>query len=170
MPCCVCSQLFATPWTIAHQTPLSMGYNRQQYQSGLPFPSLGDLPDPGIEPASLASPALAGGFFTTNATCKAQALFQGYKLVQPLRSTVWKFKFLKRLKIELPYDPEILLLSKAWKEMKSDPEGRSARPGSFQLHLPSPGISPGVLHSHPALVFQYSLSTHTCFAWKPCFF
>ena len=54
----------ATPWTVAHQAPLSMGFSRQEYWSGLPFPSPGDLPDPGIEPASLVSPALAGGFFT----------------------------------------------------------------------------------------------------------
>ena len=49
-------------WTVACQSPLSMGFSRQEYQSGLPFPSPGDLPDPGIKPAS---PALAGGFFTT---------------------------------------------------------------------------------------------------------
>ena len=54
-----CVQLFATPWTIAvHQSPLSMGFSRQEYWSGLPFSSLGDLPDPGIEPTSLASLAL----------------------------------------------------------------------------------------------------------------
>ena len=54
------------PWTIAHQLPLSMGLSRQGYWSGLPFPTSGDLPDPEIEPASFASPALAGGFFTTS--------------------------------------------------------------------------------------------------------
>ena len=47
-------QLFATPWTVAHQAPLSMGFSRQEYWSGLPFPSPGDLPDPGIEPRSPA--------------------------------------------------------------------------------------------------------------------
>ena len=47
-----CVQLFATPWTVAHQAPLSMGFSRQEYWSGLPFPSLGDLPDLGIEPRS----------------------------------------------------------------------------------------------------------------------
>ena len=41
-----------TPWTVAHQAPLSMGFSRQEYQSGLPFPSPGDLPDPGVEPGS----------------------------------------------------------------------------------------------------------------------
>ena len=52
----------ASLWTIAHQAPLSMGFSRQEYWSGLPFPPLGDLPDPRIEPAS---PVLAGRFFTT---------------------------------------------------------------------------------------------------------
>ena len=51
-----------TPWTVAHQGPLTTGFSRQEYWSGLPFPSPGDPPDPGIEPAS---PALAGGFSTT---------------------------------------------------------------------------------------------------------
>ena len=59
-----CVQLFATPWTVDCQAPLSMGFSRQEYWSGLPFTSPGDLPNPGIEPASLVSPALAGGFFT----------------------------------------------------------------------------------------------------------
>ena len=45
-------QLFATPWTVAYQAPLSMGFSRQEYWSGLPFPSPGDLPNPGIEPQS----------------------------------------------------------------------------------------------------------------------
>ena len=53
--------LFATPWTVARQAPLSTGFPRQEYWSGLPCPPPGDLPDPGIEPAS---PAAAGGFFT----------------------------------------------------------------------------------------------------------
>ena len=74
-------QLFMTPWTAARQAPLPMGFPRQEYWSGLPFPPPGDLPDPesewfrpighegfcldpGIQPASFASPALAGGFFT----------------------------------------------------------------------------------------------------------
>ena len=65
---CVCAQLFshvwlfATPWTVACQALLSMGFPRQEYQNGLPFPSPGDLPNPGIEPAL---PALAGRFFAT---------------------------------------------------------------------------------------------------------
>ena len=63
--------LFVTPWTVAHQDPLSMGFSRQEYWSRLPFPSPGDLPDAGIEHMSLMSPALAGGFFTTSTTWKA---------------------------------------------------------------------------------------------------
>ena len=47
-----CVRLFATPWTVAYQVPPSMGFSRQEYWSGLPFPSPGDLPDPGIEPGS----------------------------------------------------------------------------------------------------------------------
>ena len=56
-----CVQLFVTPWTVACQVSLSMGFPRQEYWSGLPLPSPGDLPDPAIEPMS---PELAGGLFT----------------------------------------------------------------------------------------------------------
>ena len=49
-----CVRLFATPWTVAYQSPLSMGFSRQEYWSGLPFPSPGDFPNPGIKPRSLA--------------------------------------------------------------------------------------------------------------------
>ena len=55
----------ATPWTVALQAPLSMGFPRQEYWSGLLFPPAGTFPDPGINPTSLSAPALAGGFFTT---------------------------------------------------------------------------------------------------------
>ena len=58
-------RLCAAPWTVACQAPLSMGCSRQKYWSWLPFPPPEDLPDPGIKPVSLASPALAGKFFTT---------------------------------------------------------------------------------------------------------
>ena len=63
-------RLFATSWTVACQASLSVELSRQEYWSGLPFPTPGDLPDSGIEPASLKSPALTGGFFTTHATIK----------------------------------------------------------------------------------------------------
>ena len=74
---CVCAQLlshvqlFAVPWTIAHQAPVSMEVSRQVYWSGLPLPIPGHLPDPGIESVSLASPASAGRFFTSWATREA---------------------------------------------------------------------------------------------------
>ena len=64
-------QLFATLWTVAHQTPLSMGFSRHEYWSGLPCPPRGDLPDPGIKPVSLKSPAFSDRFFTTSATWEA---------------------------------------------------------------------------------------------------
>ena len=57
-----CVQLFAAPWTVAHQVPLSMEFFMQEYWNGLPFPPPGDLPNPGIE---TASPAFIRGFFTT---------------------------------------------------------------------------------------------------------
>ena len=58
-----CVQLFAILWIGAHQAPVSMEFSRKEYWGGLPFPTPGNLPDPGIEPASLVSPALAGDFF-----------------------------------------------------------------------------------------------------------
>ena len=71
MSVCMCMcilshvRLFATPWTVACWTPLSMEFCRQEYWNGLPFPPSGDLLNPGIEPTSPASPALADGFFTS---------------------------------------------------------------------------------------------------------
>ena len=64
-------RLFVTLWTVAHQASLSMGFSRQAYWSGLPYPPPGDLPHPGIEPESLMSSALADGFFTTSAIWEA---------------------------------------------------------------------------------------------------
>ena len=63
-------QLYATLWTVAHQTPLSMGFSRQEYWSGLPCAPPENLPDPGIKPVSLRSPALAGRFFITSITAE----------------------------------------------------------------------------------------------------
>ena len=76
--------IFITLWTVAHQAPLSMGFSRQEYWSGLPCPPPGDLPNPGIEPMSLTSPALAGRFFTSSATWEAQ-----YCLFVPLFFFYW---------------------------------------------------------------------------------
>ena len=67
-------QVFVTPWTVAPQVPLPMGFSRQEYWSGLPFASPGDPPNPGIEPTS---PASAGGFFST-VLSELRALVWGY--------------------------------------------------------------------------------------------
>ena len=64
-------QLFVTPWTVAYQAPLSMGFSRQEYWSGLPFPSPGDLPDPGIEPGF---PALEADVLTSEPPGKPQKI------------------------------------------------------------------------------------------------
>ena len=69
-----CVRLLATPWTAAYQAPPSMGFSRQGYWSGVPFPSPGDLPDPEFEPGS---PALAGRFFVIEPPGKPS--FRGYK-------------------------------------------------------------------------------------------
>ena len=61
-------QLGVTLWTVAYHTSLSMGFSRQEYWNGLPRPPPGGLPNPGIELASLMSPALTTGFFTTSTT------------------------------------------------------------------------------------------------------
>ena len=68
--------LFITPQTVARQAPLSMGFFRQEYWNGLPCPSPGELPDPVIKPASLASSTLADGFFT----------------IMPFREAVFSYK------------------------------------------------------------------------------
>ena len=75
-------RLFETPWTVACQAPLSMGFSRQEYCSGLPCPPPGDLPNPGIEPVSLTSHALAGRSFTTTATWEALRIHTKHKTKQ----------------------------------------------------------------------------------------
>ena len=79
------SNSFGTSWTIAHQVPLSMGFLRQDYWNGLPFPSPGDLPEPGIKSTA---PALGGKFFTTEppgkTTTHLQVLFFFFNLYSNL--------------------------------------------------------------------------------------
>ena len=71
----------ATLWTVARQAPVSMGFSRQDYWSGLPFPSPGDPPNPGMEPTSLLSPSSAGGFFTASTTWEALLIPKWHCLV-----------------------------------------------------------------------------------------
>ena len=68
--------LFATPWTVAYQAPLCMEFSRQEYWNGLPLPSPGDLPDPGTELPSPASPVLANRLFTTEPPGKPKEAMQ----------------------------------------------------------------------------------------------
>ena len=72
------SDSVATSWTVAHRDPLSVGFPRQEHWSGLPFPSPGDLSDPGIE---LASPAFAGRFFTTELPGKLKSLHTSFNFL-----------------------------------------------------------------------------------------
>ena len=84
--------LLVVPWTVACQAPQFMGFSRQEYWSGFPCPSPEDLSDPGIEPLSLASPALAGGFFTTSTTCGEGNVtpFQYSCLENPVDGGAWR--------------------------------------------------------------------------------
>ena len=78
LSCCLVTKscpTLVTPWTVALQAPLSMGFSMQEYWSGLPFPPSGDLPHPGIEPTS---PALTIRFFTTEPPGKPNCLYKGY--------------------------------------------------------------------------------------------
>ena len=92
--CCVRAQLpsrvrlFVTPWTVVRQAPLSMGFSRQEYWSGLPLSPPGDLPDPGIKPIS-ASPALAGRFFTTASPGKPVIVLNATELYILIGWTLW---------------------------------------------------------------------------------
>ena len=80
-----CVQLFVTSQTVAHHTPLSMGFSRQEYWGGVPFSPPGDFPDPGIKPVSLMAPALADGLFIASATWEANCKRD------PLRPLLEKF-------------------------------------------------------------------------------
>ena len=77
-------RLVAPPWTVARQAPLSMGFSRQDYWSGLLCPPPGDLPHPGIKPTSFMPPALAGGFFTTSAPWEAPLVWYPFLDLIPL--------------------------------------------------------------------------------------
>ena len=83
------SDSFVTPWMVARQAPLSMGFLRQEYWSGLPFSSPGDLPYPEIEPTSLVSPGLAGGFFAMVSSGKNSLWYRKGEPKWSLDSLCW---------------------------------------------------------------------------------
>ena len=85
-------QLFATPWTVAYQAFLSMGFSRQEY-CGLPFPSPGDLPDPGIEPGSLALQAYSLLYFSVNMTLRTCGLVVWGLIRGRRQSSIFSVKF-----------------------------------------------------------------------------
>ena len=85
-----CVQLFATPWTVACEVSLSRGFSHQEYWSELPFPILGDLPNPGIKHTSLVSPELADRFLTTSASWEVPVRIL-FSSVQFSRSVVSDF-------------------------------------------------------------------------------
>ena len=110
--------LFGTPGTVARQAPRSMGFSRQSW-SGFPRPPPGDLPDPGIQPTSLMSPALAGGFFTTKAIWEAwdelRQISNKSNGLQPQRDSVTLGWGLRNRAMEtLPCLPFLDLTSPDW--------------------------------------------------------
>ena len=128
--------IFAPPWTVACQGPLSMGFPRQKYGSGLSFSASGDLLDLRIEPVSLAAPALASGFFYHCATWEA------------LNPRVNEWKSLSR--VWLFVTPRTIQFMEF-----SRPEYWSGWPFPASGDLPNPGIKPRSLHCR---CIRYKLS------------
>ena len=94
-------QLFVTLRTLARQAPLSTGFSRQEYWSGLPWPPPGNCPNPGIKPVSLTSPALAGGFFITSSTWEAQWTRDITKMLASDEASEWKNSTMPRAKARI---------------------------------------------------------------------
>ena len=126
-----CIPLFAAPWTVACQAPLSMGFSRQEYWIRLPCPPLGDLPNPGIHPVS---PELAGRFFTTSTTWEAP---HGVKVAQLCRTLC---------------DP--MDCSTPGSFVHADSQGKNTGEGRYALlhgMFPTQGLSPGLPHCRQIL-------------------
>ena len=113
-------QLFATPWTVAYQAPSSMEFSRQEYWSGLPFPSPGNLPDPGIEPGS---PALQVGCFTIQMFYHLKQLF-----VTPWTIALWA-------PLSMGFSRQ-----EYWCELPCPPPRDLPDPGITQVSLVSPAF------------------------------
>ena len=119
-----CVQLFVIPWTVTHQAPLTMEFSWQEYRSGLPSPSPGDPPDPGIE---LMSPTLAGRFFT------AEPLYFMY---------MWKVKVKSLSRVRLFVTPWTVAYQASLSMGFSRQEYRSGLPLPSPGDLSDPGIEP----------------------------
>ena len=99
---------FATLWTVACQAPLSIGFSRQAYQSGFPFPPPGDLLDPGIKPVSLMSPELASRFFTTITTWEAPKLIYGSLNLQC--GAIWRWGHWEDIRVWCGHESQALMM------------------------------------------------------------
>ena len=145
-------QLFATPWTVARQAPLSMEFSRQEYWSGLPFPIPGDLPNPGIKPTSLSSPVLAGWLFTNCTTLEAPSCL----LYSPIQSLLYLLFSSVALFIYLFLIEGWLLYSIMLVSTKHQHESAISLPMSLPTSTSLPPSSP----SHPSrLIPSPSLSS-----------
>ena len=137
----VVSSSFSTPWTVAHQAPLSMKLSRQEYWRRLLFPPPGDLPNPGIEPASLLSPALAGRYFAFRTTREPihNQILTAYTLIS---YTFVKYIFATPWTVAHQAPP-----SKGFSRQEYWARLPFPSPGD----LPDPGIEPGLLHCRQML-------------------
>ena len=150
-------QLFGTLWTVVCQAPLSMEFSRQECWNGLLWPPPGHLPHPGIEPMSLMSPALAGGFFTTDATQETQPIlfFWSFRLFsichyyKLLRSCSCIFKdTLPEIKLSVIESESCSVLSNSsqphgpYSSWSSRPEYWSGSQFPSPVGLPNTGIKP----------------------------
>ena len=120
-------RLFAIPWSIAYHAPLSMGFSRQEYWSGLPFPFPGDLPNPGIKPGS---PTLRADALTSEPPGSPRGKVSQYSHYKKLYDDSSK----KKLKIELQVDPEIPLLSTYQKKRKTKTQLEKFHAPQCSLH------------------------------------
>ena len=106
-----CVRLLATLWSVAHEAPPSMGFSRKEYWRGLPFPSLGDFPDLGVNPTSPVSSALAGGFFTNEPLGKSCytrgcGLLQWKKTMQDQKGKMYTGQSLKKWGTNFSFLPD----------------------------------------------------------------
>ena len=139
--CSVVSDSFVTPWTVARQAPLSMGFSRQEYWSGLPFPYPGDFPDPGIEPTSPASQADSLPLSPQGGTCSKPTHAQApdwwpFLFLLPV-GTPWSHKEHPTMAVSVHLPP------RTWAEVEVDRgpvSGASGYAGVSVWALPSPSL------------------------------